>query len=225
MISTRSMTAKRIRTAKRFRSSAFALCVALLAIAFSARADDRVASANTFMTTTVDDVLAILDDKSLKGAVRLQKLEDIALQRFDFPRMAMLVLGKNKKELTPDQLKQFQAEFKQSLSNTYGKRLDRYTANEKIEMGEARLESNKDVTVKTRVVGGAAGDGVQIDYRLRATEGGSWLIIDVIPAGVSLIQNFRSQVQEIVTQKGVGQLIQTLHDKNQSADKTTSSAE
>jgi phospholipid transport system substrate-binding protein len=70
--------------------------------------------------------------------------------------------------------------------------------------------------VKTRVVGGAAGDGVQIDYRLRETEG-QWLIIDVIPAGVSLIQNFRSQVQEIVTQKGVGKLIETLREKNQAS--------
>jgi len=137
----------------------------------------------------------------------------------------MLVLGKNRKELSPEQLEQFKLEFKQSLSNTYGKRLDRYTANEKIEMGEARLESNKDVTVKTRVVGGAAGDGVQIDYRLREVEGGGWLIIDVIPAGVSLIQNFRSQVQEIVTQKGVGQLIQTLHEKNEATANQASVAE
>jgi ABC-type transporter MlaC component len=37
----------------------------------------------------------------------------------------------------------------------------------------------------------------------------------VIPEGVSLIQNFRAQVQEIITQKGVGQLIQTLHEKNE----------
>jgi len=81
------------------------------------------------------------------------------------------------------------------------------------------------VTVKTRVVGGAAGDGVQIDYRMRAINGGSWLIIDVIPAGVSLIQNFRSQVQEIVTQKGVDKLIQTLHEKNENAAKEVSVAE
>ena len=138
--------------------------------------------------------------------------------------MAMLVLGKNRKDLSPEQLEQFKEEFKQSLSNTYGKRLDRYTANEKIEMGEARLEPNKDVTVKTRVVGGAAGDGVQIDYRLRETEAASWLIIDVIPAGVSLIQNFRSQVQEIVTQKGVGKLIETLHEKNQTSANPASGA-
>jgi len=191
------------------------LSLALLVAASPARADERVATAVAFMTTTVDDVLAILNDKQVTGEPRLKKLEEIALQRFDFPRMALLVLGKNRKDLTPAQLEQFKAEFKQSLSNTYGKRLDRYTSNEKIEMGESRLEPNKDVTVKTRVVGGAAGDGVQIDYRLREIDGGGWLIIDVIPAGVSLIQNFRSQVQEIVTQKGVGQLIQTLHEKNQ----------
>ena len=201
--------------ANRFRSSALGLSLALLVAASPARADERVATAVAFMTTTVDDVLAILNDKQVTGEPRLKKLEEIALQRFDFPRMALLVLGKNRKDLTPAQLEQFKAEFKQSLSNTYGKRLDRYTSNEKIEMGESRLEPNKDVTVKTRVVGGAAGDGVQIDYRLREVEGGGWLIIDVIPAGVSLIQNFRSQVQEIVTQKGVGQLIQTLHEKNQ----------
>lgn len=218
MICTKSMTANPSRT------SALALCLVLLAFALPARADDPVASASAFMKKTVDDVLAILDDKQLAPDSRLQKLEDIALDRFDFPRMALLVLGKNRRQLDAKQLEQFQNEFKESLSNTYGKRLDRYTANERIEMGDARMESNKDVTVKTRVVGGAAGDGVSIDYRLRAIEGGDWLIIDVIPAGVSLIQNFRSQVQEIVTQKGVGALIRTLHEKNESADKQSAAA-
>ncbi len=219
MISTKSTTASL------FRTSALAVCALLLAVAQPARADDRVAAAAEFMKKTVADVLAILDDKSLTGEARVKKLESIALERFDFPRMAMLVLGKNRRKLTPEQIVQFQEEFKQSLSNTYGKRLDRYTANEKIEIGEARLESNKDVAVKTRVIGGAAGDGVQIDYRLREVNGGGWLIIDVIPAGISLVQNFRSQVQEIVTQKGVDQLIKTLHEKNQSADKQASVAE
>jgi len=207
-----------------FPSSWLALCALLLAVALPAHADERVESARGFMSKTVSDVLAILDDKQLAPDVRLSKLESIALERFDFPRMALLVLGKNRRKLDDAQLEQFQVEFKRSLSNTYGKKLDRYTSNEKIEMGDARLESNKDVTVKTRVVGGEAGDGVSIDYRLREIEGGDWLIIDVTPAGVSLIQNFRSQVQEIVTQKGVGALIKTLHEKNEAADKQATAA-
>jgi phospholipid transport system substrate-binding protein len=188
-----------------------------------ARADARVEGAVAFMKKTVDDVLGILNDKQLAPDVRLSKLEAIAMERFDFEKMALLVLGKNKNQLTPEQRKEFQTEFEKSLSLTYGKRIDRYTANEKIEIGEARQEVNKDVTVKTRIVGGSAGDGVQIDYRLRETPNG-WLILDVIPEGVSLIQNFRSQVQEIVTQKGVGKLIDTLREKNEKAERPPASA-
>jgi phospholipid transport system substrate-binding protein len=173
--------------------------VCLAAIGAAARADARADGAVEFMTKTVNDVLAILNDKALPPDTRLSKLEAIALERFDFPRMAQLVLGKNRTQLSPEQQAQFEEEFRKSLSLTYGKRIDRYTADEKIEIGDSHVESNKDVTVKTRIVGGAAGDGVQIDYRLRESPSG-WLILDVIPEGVSLIQNFRSQVQEIVTQ-------------------------
>ena len=203
------------------RNSAAALLAALCfaTVATAARADAQSDAAKAFMTKTVSDVLAILNDKSLTPDVRLSKLESIALERFDFPRMSLLVLGKNKNQLSAAQQEEFRQEFEKSLSLTYGKRIDRYTSNEKIEIGEARTESNKDVTVKTRVMGGAAGDGVQIDYRLRETPDKGWLILDVIPEGVSLIQNFRSQVQEIVTQKGVGKLIDTLREKNEKAER------
>ncbi|MFI5314507.1 MAG: phospholipid-binding protein MlaC [Myxococcota bacterium] len=203
---------------------ALALAAFLLAGGSRARADGEVTGAKASLQKTVDDTLHILDDKSLAKDVRLRKLEDIALDRFDFPLMTQLVLGKNRSQLSAEQQQEFQDEFKKHLSLTYGKQLDKYTANEKIEIGEGRLESNKDVTVRTRISGGAAPpDGVKIDYRLRA-DGDKWLVIDVIPEGVSLIQNFRSQVQEIVTQKGVSQLIQTLRDKNATREQAASSS-
>ena len=221
------MTSMRSKTSPRRLRSSLALACAALSFAIvsaPARADARVEAAVAFMKKTVDDVLGILNDKQLAPDVRLSKLEAIAMERFDFEKMSLLVLGKNKNQLTPEQRKEFQAEFEKSLSLTYGKRIDRYTANEKIEIGEARQEVNKDVTVKTRIVGGAAGDGVQIDYRLRETPERGWLILDVIPEGVSLVQNFRSQVQEIVTQKGVGKLIDTLREKNEKAERPPASA-
>jgi phospholipid transport system substrate-binding protein len=201
-------------TARLSRSSALAALLCALLAAPLALADDAVDGAKASLQITVNQVLAILNDKSLDQPARLKKLENVALDRFDFPRMTLLVLGKNRSQLSAEQQVQFQEEFKRHLSLTYGRQIEKYTSDEKIEIGEARAEPNKDVTVRTRVVGGAAGDGLRIDYRLRA-DGGDWKIIDVIPEGVSLIQNFRSQVQEIVTQKGVGQLIQTLHEKNE----------
>ena len=212
MTSTRSTINRRSR---RLRAALVALASVLLAAPL-ARADGEVDGAKASLQVTIDQVLAILNDKSLDRATRLNKLENVALERFDFPRMTLLVLGKNKNQLSPEQQREFEEEFKRHLSLTYGKQIEKYTSDEKIQMGDARLEPNKDVTVKSRIVGGAAGEGLRIDYRLRA-DGSDWKIIDVIPENVSLIGNFRSQVQEIVTQKGVGQLIQTLRDKNAQA--------
>jgi len=209
------MTSTRSTRAKIFPSSAAAaLAALLLAAAFGARADGEVAAAKVSLQHTVDETLAILNDKSLARDARLQRLENIALDHFDFPKMTQLVLGKNRAQLSEAEQHEFMEEFRQHLSLTYGKQFDRYTANEKIEIGDGRLESNKDVTVRMRITGGSApAEGVRIDYRMRANAD-KWLVIDVIPEGVSMVQNFRSQVQEIVTQKGVSQLIQTLHEKN-----------
>ena len=61
------------------------------------------------------------------------------------------------------------------------------------------------------VVKGAA-DNTKVDYRMRK-EGEGWRGIDVIIEGVSLVQNFRSQAQEIVSAEGPDGLIQKLRSK------------
>ena len=190
-------------------------CAALLlGAAGSVHADGETVAAKAALQSTVDETLAILNDKSLPHDERLKKLEGIALSHLDFPKMTQLVLGKNRAQLSESEQTQFMEEFREHLSLTYGKQFDKYTSNEKIVIGDGRLEANKDVTIRMTISGGAAPpDGVRIDYRLRESSG-KWLVIDVIPEGVSMVQNFRSQVQEIVTQKGVSQLIQTLHEKN-----------
>jgi phospholipid transport system substrate-binding protein len=210
MISTRSTRPKTART------SALALLAAVCVLAVPmARAEGESAAAKARLQGAVDTTLSILNDKGLSRDARLDKLEDIATQYFDFPKMSALVLGKNRTQLSPEQQAQFLEEFRQHLSLTYGRTFDRYTGGEKIAIGNGRLESNKDVTIRMDISGGSAPpDGVRIDYRLRS-DAGTWKVIDVIPEGVSLVQNFRSQVQEMVTQKGVENLIQTLHDKNQ----------
>ncbi|HKC49727.1 MAG TPA: ABC transporter substrate-binding protein [Myxococcota bacterium] len=201
-------------TVRIFPSSAALALAALLLLGPSlARADGEVAAAKAALQQAVDETLAILNDTSLAHEARLHKLEGIALAHFDFRKMTQLVLGKNRTQLSEAQQAEFMKEFQEHLALTYGKQFDKYTSNEKIVIGDGRLEANKDVTLRMRISGGSAGDGVRIDYRMRA-DGGQWRVIDVLPEGVSMVQNFRSQVQDIVTQKGVGQLIQTLHEKN-----------
>ena len=173
--------------------------------------DQATAAARSTLSDTVDEVLGVLRDADGTDA-KLVRLEAITDRRFDFPRMTKLVLGRNRKKLSEEQQVEFQHEFKRHLTITYGNRIEGF-AGEQIEIGEARLERNGDVTVKTKLVGGAA-DGLLVDYRMRESEG-SWGIIDVVIEGVSLVQNFRAQIQDIVSSKGADQLIVELRTKNQ----------
>lgn len=169
------------------------------------------AAARTTLSATVDEVLEALGEKGTDTDARIAELQEITERRFNFSRMTKLVLGRNRKKLSEAQQLEFEQEFKRHLTVTYGHHIEGF-ADEKVEIGASRLERNGDVTVKTKIVGGAA-DNILVDYRLRE-DNGTWAIIDVIIEGVSLIQNFRSQVQEIVSSKGADQLIAVLREKN-----------
>ena len=83
---------------------------------------------------------------------------------------------------------------------------------ETVKVGGIQTHSNRDVTVKTTIVGGRA-SGVTMNYRMRERDG-NWYVIDVVIEGVSMIANFRSQVQEIFNSRGAEGLVDTLRKKN-----------
>ena len=159
----------------------------------------------------VAEVIAVLSNQGLSETAKRDQIETIAVANFDFPTITRLVLARNYKKLTPEQREAFMVEFKRHLSLTYGRRVDAYS-DQKVDIGDSKAHSNGDVTVNTTIVGGTV-DGVVVAYRLRQKDG-SWQAIDVIVEGVSMISNFRSQIQEIVSSKGADQLIETLRAKN-----------
>ena len=56
-----------------------------------------------------------------------------------------------------------------------------------------------------------------MDYRLRKRDA-AWHAIDVITESVSLISNFRTQTQEIISKAGPQGLIERLREKNDSRE-------
>jgi phospholipid transport system substrate-binding protein len=160
---------------------------------------------------TTDAVIAVLADSSLPSEEKRKRVEEIAERRFDFPTLARLVLARNWKRLTPEQQAQFTEEFRKHLSLTYGRNVEQYN-NERAEVIGERAEPDGDWTVKTRIVR-PQGEPILVDYRLRKF-GEEWRVIDVIIEGTSLVANFRSQFQEIVSRDGPAKLIQVLQEKN-----------
>jgi phospholipid transport system substrate-binding protein len=174
--------------------------------AFAAASED---DARSFVQGTIDQVMAILHNGSMPLDQKKVQVEELAYERFDFELISRLVLARNWQRFSPQQKTDFIDAFKKHLSATYRDTLDSFK-DETIAIASSRAEKNGDVTVMTRVKG-ATGD-TSVDYRLRKSDVG-WRGIDVIIEGVSLVQNFRSQAQEIVSAEGPDGLIQKLRDK------------
>jgi phospholipid transport system substrate-binding protein len=198
--------ARKNSAAARRRRWAGLLCGLLVATAVTAEDGPRVV-----VDRTTDAVLAVLQNKSLSSADKRTKIEDIVYTEVDFEVLSRLVLARNWSQLTAAQKDDFMLEFKRHLSVTYGDNVDNYK-NERSEIVGDRQEARGDWTVLTKIIRGGP-DDVVVDYRLRQTNG-RWRIIDVIVEGVSLVANFRSQFQEIISNGGIDRLLQLLREKN-----------
>ncbi len=172
--------------------------------------------AATVVEQTTSRVIAVLVDKSLSTEDKRKRVEDVVLQSVDFETLSRLVLARNWSRFTDAQHDEFMTLFKNHLSMTYGRNVESYK-NEKVQITGSRPENGGDVTVKTKIVRDGGGNDILVDYRLRQREG-QWKIIDVVIEGVSLVSNFRSQFQDVVSNGGPEKLLALLREKNEKGE-------
>ena len=146
-------------------------------------------------------------------------MQQIAYANMNFDVIGRLSLGQNWRKLNADQQKEYQAEFKQLVAATYGHTTDSYT-DEEVKLIGQRDEDRGDCTVTTVITGTKNGKPnsniANVDYRLRKQDN-AWKVIDFTVDGVSLVNNYRSQFQSVMSGGGPEQLLKMLHDKNNAA--------
>lgn len=198
------------RTSRRGRLLPAGLTLMLLLwLAPAAAVADPQVEARAMVQDTIDSVMAILHDAGRSSEQKKQAVEQVAVDRFNFPVISRLVLARNWKKFDATQRTDFSDAFRDHLSATYRDTLDNFK-DERITIEGSRLEKRGDVTVFTLVHSGS--DTTRVDYRLR-NRSGTWRGIDVIVEGVSIVQNFRVQAQEIVSADGPDGLIERLRAK------------
>ena len=192
------------------RVQALAIASALLIVGFVT----PVAAEQTpreVVQSTSEEVLAVLAEKDLSKQERRDKVRTIVLRSMDFETLSRLVLARNWSRFTPAQQQEFMQEFQDHLAAIYGRRLDDYR-NEKVEVVGDRREPNGDSTVQTKILRGGGSNDIEVDYRLRESNG-QWKVIDFIVEEISMVANFRSQFQDIVASGGPEKLLQLLKEK------------
>ncbi len=162
---------------------------------------------------TVDEVVHIVADKELKKheVKRRQALKKAISTIFDYSEMAKRSLGKHWNVRTAAEKKQFAELFATLLENSYAGKIESYN-NEKIVYIKEIVEEEY-AEIKSKVVT-AARDEFTLDYKL-FKQNGKWMVYDVVIEGVSLVSNYRSQFNKIITSSSYEKLVKKLQSKNE----------
>jgi phospholipid transport system substrate-binding protein len=158
---------------------------------------------------SVDSILTLLQDKGLDQTTRRKEMRKVINERFDFRAMSQRTLATNWKKASGEQQQEFVELFSHLIENTYIGRVEAYT-DEKVDYPGEKVKGDKAV-VETLILTASA--NIPIDYKVYRKKNGEWWVYDVIIEGISLISNYRSSYQEIVSKEGFDGLIAKMRDK------------
>ncbi len=161
--------------------------------------------------TEVNKVLEVLRNKSLKEEAKREKLRGLYAEMFDQEELSRWCLGRNWNKLSETQRKEFLPLFQQVLEKTYGDRILAYS-DEKILFDREVPISKGRVEVQTRVITTKSKE-VPFNYRVFQEKSGTWKVYDVVVENVSLVMNYRSQFNEILSKGTPDDLLEILRKK------------
>ncbi len=164
-----------------------------------------------------DEVIAIIrTDKDIQAGNTkkvLDLVEAKVLPHFNFSRMTRLAVGAPWRQASGAQQQSLTTEFRTLLVHTYTSAFTQYR-DQVIEYRPLKLQpADAEVMVRSLIRQKNGGDPIDINYNMEKTDAG-WKVYDVVIAGVSLVQNYRSSFNSEIQRSGIDGLIATLAAKN-----------
>lgn len=162
---------------------------------------------------TTDKVLLILSDPTLKSPNKTKERRSLILkavdERFDWEEMARRSLARHWAQRTLEEKKEFVMLYKELLERVYMDKVEGYTWNKIIYEGESLDRDYGSVKVKIYTPKDQA---INVEYRL-LKKGNTWLVYDFVVEGVSLVNNYRTQFNDIIVKSSYKELIKRLKAK------------
>ena len=168
------------------------------------------------MTTaeaSVNRVLDVLRDSKLKSPAakeaKKEKLRVIYKDMFDEIEFSKRTLTRNWNKFSPAERVEFVKLFEQVLEKSYIDKILDYS-NEKVNFYKESMLSDNQAEIQTKIV--TASKEIPIYYRMILKDG-KWKVYDVVVENVSLVQNYRTQFNDILTKNTPEQLLEILRKK------------
>jgi phospholipid transport system substrate-binding protein len=176
-----------------------------ICVAATALADEPL----KVIETRIDRIIKILGDKSLKEDVKVKKLETAADETFDYVYLSRMTLGRYWLNFDDDQRSEFIALFRQLLEKNYMGQLLQYS-DEKVVFRRQTMLSETRAEVSSNVV--ARDKTIPIAYRLIRRDD-DWKVYDLVIEGVSLVSNYRTQFNDILSRQTPAEMLSILRKK------------
>ncbi|MBI5557859.1 MAG: ABC transporter substrate-binding protein [Deltaproteobacteria bacterium] len=137
-----------------------------------------------------------------------EEIAKIVKSRFDAEELAQRVLARNWRERTAEEKKEFISLFSEILETTYINRLKSYSDEEVVFVKQ--IVKGNNAVVYSEIIKNQ--QEIPIDYRLQ-NNNGNWLIYDISIEGVSLVQNYRQQFDQILNRENYAGLVLKMLEK------------
>lgn len=147
----------------------------------------------------------ITKDPSIAGEI----VQSDLLPLMDVIYSARLILGRDARQASTEQLKAFADAMNQQLIKKYAAGLVEFKSREQIEVLDFKGPLNPKATrVKTRVKLDSGGYAL-VDYVFHMTENG-WKVFDVVVEGISYIVSFQSQIKQEINATSLDAVIERI---------------
>jgi phospholipid transport system substrate-binding protein len=193
---------------------AFALVVALVLV-IGAAGQVWAGPPTDQLRAQIERVLKVLDDPELKKDGRLRDrrtaVRQIANEIFDFSETARRSLARHWAGRSQAERDEFVQLFSDLLERSYISKIELY-GGEKITYAGDSIEGES-ALVRTKLLT-KQGTEIPIEYRMLRRDD-KWLVYDVVIEGVSLIANYRTQFNKIITTSSFQELVKKMKTKQE----------
>ena len=167
------------------------------------------------MTKKIDNVLAILEQKSLPINKKGEQIIKIIDEVFDYELMARIALGKETWDtLNEQKQKEFTKIFETKLKNSYIEKLELYN-DQKVKILGLNPYKNARLQLETELLGKEGTYKINYNFYNKSKDNiEQWLIYDVDLVGVSIIQTYRQQFAGLLKEKTFDEMLVLLEKSN-----------
>jgi phospholipid transport system substrate-binding protein len=163
--------------------------------------------------SAVERAIQVLKDPKLKAPdkkrERIEQLREIINPIFDYEEMARRTMGPHWRQLTPAEQQEFYNLFRNFLEKVYSDKVDLYDS-QRVLFGRETIDQDYAQVESTAI--DAKGIESPVVYRLKRTDA-KWKVYDAVVENISIVNNYRSQFDRVISKSSYGELKRMLKEK------------